>query len=57
MVIKYGREFLDKYFPLENLSWKEITKFTVNNGLLNILKMIKNFNLKIMKNLLVTEEM
>ena len=22
MVIKYGREFLDKYFTLENLSWK-----------------------------------
>jgi len=38
MVIKYGREFLDKFFPLENLSWKEITKFTVNKGLLNTFK-------------------
>jgi malate synthase len=46
MVIKYGREFLDKFFPLENLSWKEITKFTVNNGLLNIFKNDQKFQLK-----------
>jgi len=46
MVIKYGREFLDKHFPLENLSWKEITKFTVNNGLLNIFKNDQKFQLK-----------
>ena len=25
MVIKYGRDFLDKYFPLKDLSWKKIT--------------------------------
>ena len=46
MVIKYGREFLDNFFPLENLSWKEITKFTVNNGLLNIFKNDQKFQLK-----------
>ena len=46
MVIKYGREFLDKFFPLENLSWKEITKFTVDKGLLNIFKNDEKFQLK-----------
>jgi len=46
MVIKYGREFLDNFFPLENLSWKDITKFTVNKGLLNIYKNDQKFNLK-----------
>ena len=46
MVIKYGREFLDNFFPLENLSWKEITKFTVNKGLLNIYKNDQKFHLK-----------
>ena len=25
MVIRYGRDFLDKYFPLKDLSWKKIT--------------------------------
>ena len=46
MVIKYGREFLDNFFPLENLSWKDITKFTVNKGLLNIYKNDQKFHLK-----------
>ena len=23
MVIKYGREFLEKYFPLKNINWKK----------------------------------
>ena len=46
MVIKYGREFLDKFFPLENLSWKEITKFTVDKGFLNIFKNDQKFQLK-----------
>ena len=46
MVIKYGREFLDKFFPLKNLSWKEITKFTVDKGLLNIFKNDEKFQLK-----------
>ena len=26
MVIKYGRDFLDKYFPLKDLSWHKITR-------------------------------
>ena len=38
MVIKYGRDFLDKYFPLKNLSWKKITNFAVKDGKLKILK-------------------
>ena len=29
MVIKYGRDFLDKYFPLAGLSWNKITSFAV----------------------------
>ncbi len=38
MVIKYGRDFLDKYFPLKDLSWKKITSFAVKDGKLKILK-------------------
>jgi malate synthase len=38
MVIKYGREFLEKYFPLQNLSWKKITGFEIKDGSLKVLK-------------------
>jgi len=38
MVIKYGRDFLEKYFPLENLKWHDITGFKINDGSLIILK-------------------
>jgi len=38
MVIKYGRDFLEKYFPLENFKWHDITGFKINNGSLIILK-------------------
>jgi malate synthase len=38
MVIKYGREFLEKYFPLENLSWNEITGLKIKDGSLKVLK-------------------
>ena len=38
MVIKYGREFLDKHFPLAGLSWKKITNFAVKNGKFKALK-------------------
>ena len=38
MVIKYGRDFLEKYFPLENLEWHNITGFKINNGSLIVLK-------------------
>ncbi len=38
MVIKYGRDFLDKYFPLKYLSWKKITSFAIKDGKLKILK-------------------
>ena len=38
MVIRYGRDFLDKYFTLDGLSWKQITSFAVKNGNLKILK-------------------
>ncbi|MDB0066764.1 malate synthase G [Candidatus Pelagibacter sp.] len=38
MVIKYGRDFLKKYFSLENLDWHSITGFKINGGSLIILK-------------------
>ena len=38
MVIKYGRDFLEKYFPLENLEWHDITGFKINDGSLIVLK-------------------
>ncbi len=38
MVINYGRDFLDKYFPLKDLSWKKITGFVVKDGKLKIRK-------------------
>jgi len=38
MVIKYGRDFLKKYFPLENLEWSNITGFKINESSLIILK-------------------
>ncbi len=38
MVIKYGRDFLDKYFPLKDLSWKKIISFAVKDGKLKIRK-------------------
>ena len=45
-VIKYGREFLDKYFPLTNLSWKDITGIAIQNGELKILKGVDVIDLK-----------
>jgi len=38
MVIKYGRDFLEKYFPLVDLNWHNITGFKINDGSLIILK-------------------
>jgi len=40
MVIKYGRNFLERYFPLENiiLGWANITGFIIDNGSLIICK-------------------
>ena len=38
MVIKYGRDFLKKNFPLEDLSWNDITGFKIYEGSLIILK-------------------
>ena len=38
MVIKYARDFLDKYFSLENLSWKTISKINIKDGSLRVLK-------------------
>ncbi|MDB4192585.1 malate synthase G [Candidatus Pelagibacter sp.] len=46
MVIKYGRDFLKKYFPLENFEWHNITQFKINNGSLIILKESTETSLK-----------
>ena len=46
LVIKYGREFLDKYFTLNNFSWRKITGLAVQNGNLKILKGAEVTNLK-----------
>ena len=45
MVIKFGRNFLDKNFPLKNLSWHKITSVAVKEGKLKILKGSDNFRL------------
>ncbi|MDA9631295.1 malate synthase G [Candidatus Pelagibacter sp.] len=45
MVIKYGRDFLDKYFPLLNLSWHKITSIAIKKGKLMVLKGADTFNL------------
>ena len=45
-VIRYGRNFLDKYFPIENLSWKDLTKLSVKDGSLIIYKNEKENKLK-----------
>ena len=38
MVIKYGRDFLAKHFPLENLKWHDITGVKINGGSFVVLK-------------------
>ena len=40
LVIKYGREFLDKYFPLNDFSWKKITGTAIQDGELKVPKSI-----------------
>ena len=46
MVIKYARNFLDKYFPLAGLSWSQITSFAIKYGKLKVLKGADIFDLK-----------
>jgi len=40
MVIRYGRNFLERYFPLENiiLGWANITNFKIENSSLTVCK-------------------
>ena len=38
MVIKYGRDFLQKYFSLNDLKWHNITGFKIENGSLIVFK-------------------
>ena len=46
LVIRYGREFLDKYFALKDFSWKKITGTAIQNGELKVLKGIDVTTLK-----------
>ncbi|MDA7700059.1 malate synthase G [Candidatus Pelagibacter sp.] len=48
MVIKYGRNFLERYFPLENIiiGWTNITGFKIENGSLIICKDSQETKLK-----------
>ena len=46
MVIRYGREFLDKYFKLAGLKWSQITSFAVKYGKLKVLKGADIFDLE-----------
>ncbi len=46
IVIKYGREFLDKYFTLKDFSWKKITGFAIQDKDLKVLKGIDVTTLK-----------
>ena len=48
MVIKYGRNFLERYFPLENIimGWANITGFKIKDGSLIICKDIQETKLK-----------
>jgi malate synthase len=45
MVIKYSRDFLDKYFSIKDLSWHKITSFAVKDGKLKLLKGADIFDL------------
>ena len=46
MVIKYGRDFLEKYFPLEDFEWHNITGCKIDNGSLTVLKDSNKTSLK-----------
>ncbi|MBD1151400.1 malate synthase G [Pelagibacterales bacterium SAG-MED25] len=45
MVIKYGRDFLNKYFPLKDMSWNKITTVAVKEGSFKALKGVETFDL------------
>ena len=45
-VIKYVREFLDKYIPIKDTSWKNISGFKVEDSKLIIIKNDKEYELK-----------
>ena len=45
-VIKYGRDFLEKYFPLENQSWHKVSDLNIKEGKLILFKDNDQFNLK-----------
>ncbi len=46
IVIKYGRDFLDKYFTLKDFSWRKITGIAIQNKELKVLKGVDVTTLK-----------
>ncbi len=46
IVIKYGRDFLDKYFTLKDFSWRKITGIAIQNKELKVLKGVDITTLK-----------
>jgi malate synthase len=46
LVINYAKEFLDKYFSLENFNWKEVTGFNIQDKSLIIYKNKETTKLK-----------
>ena len=46
IVIKYGREFLDKFFGLKDFSWRRITGIAIQNKELKVLKGVDVTTLK-----------
>ncbi len=46
IVIKYGREFLDKYFTLKDFSWRKITGIAIQDKELKVLKGVDVTTLK-----------
>ncbi len=46
IVIKYGRDFLDKYFTLKDFSWRKITGIAIQNKKLKVLKGVDVTTLK-----------
>ncbi len=46
IVIKYGRDFLDKYFTLKDFSWRKITGIAIQNKKLKVLKGVDITTLK-----------
>ena len=55
-VIKYSKNFLDNYFPINKIKWKDVTSFVIEKKELKLFKNNQIFSLKKKINLSVLEE-